>query len=155
MTQAKDNKIAARLVGLVFALVLSAVAQKCAAGEIELLWDASSLDIGYAAEAPGSSSLFTGCAIGLFCQPLRETLPGYGFAANSGTDSVLCLVSMLADASLVLARAVDHQLQRGSNALVEFWTSPYEKAVALMPALSTIKYDNSIVGLAIGINGTF
>lgn len=155
MKRGKDNKIAARFVGLVFALVLSAVAQKCAAGEIELLWDTSSLDIGYAAEAPGASSLFTACAVGMFCQPLRETLPGYGFAAASGTDSVLCMISMVTDAGLVLARAVDRQLSRTSNALVEFWTSPYEKDIALMPALSTIKYDNAIVGLAAGVNATF
>lgn len=153
MKRGKDSKIAARLVGLVVALLLSAVAQKCAAGELELLWDTNSLDVVNA--APGASSLMTACAVGMFCQPLRETLPGYGFAASRGTDSVLCLVSMLTDAGLVLARALDRQMGRASNALVEFWTSPYEKDITLMPALSTIKDGDSIVGLALGLNGTF
>lgn len=153
MKRGKDNKIAARLVGLVVALVLSAAAQKCAAGELDLVWEAGSLDLGRT--APGTGSLMTACAVGLFCQPLQETLPGYGFATSRGTGSVLCLISMVTDAGFVLARAIDQQLGRASNALVELWTSSYEEDVVLSPALSTIKNDGSIVGLAIGLNGTF
>lgn len=153
MKRGKDSKVAARLVGLVVALVLSAAAQKCAAGELDLVWDTGSLDLGQA--APGSRSVMTACAVGLFCQPLQETLPGYGFATSRGTSSVLCLLSMLADAGFVLARAIDQQLGRASNALVELWTTSYEKDVILSPALSAIKDNGSIVGLAIGLNGTF
>ena len=68
---------------------------------------------------------------------------------------MLCLVSMLTDASLILARAVDRQLGRGSAALIEWWNSPYESEVALMPALSTVKLEQAIVGFALGVNGTF
>ena len=156
MKRGKDSKLTTRMIGLVVALALSAVVHECSGAELELMLDPVSLDAGFAAAAPSSTSLITGCVIGLHGQPLPETLPGYGFATSAGgSGDVLCLVSLLTDASLVLARAVDRHYGRASSSLVEWWTSPYESTFAFMPALSTIDYDGSIIGLAIGLNARF
>lgn len=157
MNRNTKDKLTARLVGLVIAISLSVVAQKCMAGELALTWDAQTVSDGLAAGSPGSSSLLTRCVMGLLCQPLPGLLPDYGFSTTSGGLRALCLVSMLADAAVLFKREVDRQSGYDrSDSLFDLLAGPDDPSeVRWSPALTTIKHQGSIAGLALGLNGTF
>jgi hypothetical protein len=155
MTRETPSKAGARLAGAILALAVCFVVSEAQALDLAVHEDARTRAIGTA--MTGSGSFVTSCAVSLFCQPMPGLLPDYGWSTTTGSLRILCLLSMTVDAALTFKRELD--LRSGVQqdpSLLNLWQAPQEQpTVTWSPAITTLKDAEGLVGIAVGLNGTF